>query len=414
LSRAICACGVENRRGAAHKSGVVAKKNTPLDRLLGRLDHLDSAGLTTLVQRLARERGLLEAVLNTVQEGVLVIADSGAIEYGNAAAARLLGLSEGALSGEQLWRLLPGLRQTLEATLQHNGPRPEVVSRELEVSYPQRRFLRLHFVPFDREASEEGGPRRFTAILADITQEKTTTDERIESEKVNSILLLAGGVAHELGNPLNSLTIHLQLLGRKLKKLRSIDDGESARESLRICQEEVDRLDGIISNFLEAIRPKPPDFSDVNPSEVLEEVLRFQGSELENRGISVDVQLPAEPLLILADRNQLKQVFFNIVKNASEAMQPGGSLRVRSKRDDESVYLLFGDTGSGISQEDIAKLFEPYHTTKKDGHGLGMMIVHRIMRDHGGQIGIDSREGVGTVVTLQFPLKNKRVRMLEH
>lgn len=392
----------------------MAKKNTPLDRLLGRLDHLDSAGLTTLVQRLARERGLLEAVLNTVQEGVLVIADSGAIEYGNAAAARLLGVSEGALAGEQLWRLLPGLRQTLEATLQHNGPRPEVVSRELEVSYPQRRFLRLHFVPFDREASDEGGPRRFTAILADITQEKTTTDERIESEKVNSILLLAGGVAHELGNPLNSLTIHLQLLGRKLKKLRSIDDGDSARESLRICQEEVDRLDGIISNFLEAIRPKPPDFGDVNPAEVLEEVLRFQGNELENRGISVDVQLPAEPLLILADRNQLKQVFFNLVKNAAEAMQPGGALRVRSKRDDESVYLLFGDTGSGIRQEDIAKLFEPYHTTKKDGHGLGMMIVHRIMRDHGGQIGIDSREGVGTVVTLQFPLKHKRVRMLEH
>jgi len=392
----------------------VAKKNTPLDRLLGRLDHLDSAGLTTLVQRLARERGLLEAVLNTVQEGVLVIADSGTIEYGNAAAARLLGVSEGALAGEQLWRLLPGLRQTLEATLQHNGPRPEVVSRELEVSYPQRRFLRLHFVPFDREASDEGGPRRFTAILADITQEKTTTEERIESEKVNSILLLAGGVAHELGNPLNSLTIHLQLLGRKLKKLRSIDDGDSARESLRICQEEVDRLDGIISNFLEAIRPKPPDFGDVNPAEVLEEVLRFQGNELENRGISVDVQLPAEPLLILADRNQLKQVFFNLVKNASEAMQPGGSLRVRSKRDDESVYLLFGDTGSGIRQEDMAKLFEPYHTTKKDGHGLGMMIVHRIMRDHGGQIGIDSREGVGTVITLQFPLKHKRVRMLEH
>jgi signal transduction histidine kinase len=175
-----------------------------------------------------------------------------------------------------------------------------------------------------------------------------------------------------------------------------------------------DRLDGIISNFLEAIRPKPPDFSEVNPAEVLEEVLRFQGNELENRGITVDVALPAEPLPILADRNQLKQVFFNIVKNASEAMQSGGSLRVRSRRDDESVYLLFGDTGSGIRQEDIAKLFEPYHTTKKGGHGLGLMIVHRIMRDHGGQIGIDSREGVGTVVTLQFPLKNKRVRMLEH
>lgn len=394
--------------------GDVAKKQNPLDRLLGRLDHLDSAGLTTLVQRLARERGLLEAVLNTVQEGVLVIADSGTIEYGNAAAARLLGLSEGALTGAQLWRVLPGLRQTLEATLQRGGPRPEVVSRELEVSYPQRRFLRLHLVPFDGEAAEKNGPRRFTAILADITQEKTTTEERIESEKINSILLLAGGVAHELGNPLNSLTIHLQLLGRKLKKLRSIDDGESARESLRICQEEVDRLDGIITNFLEAIRPRPPDFSDVNPSEVLEEVLRFQASELENRGLKVDVELPAEPMVILADRNQLKQVFFNLVKNASEAMQPGGALRVRSRRDDENVFLLFGDTGSGIRQEDMARMFQPYHTTKKGGHGLGLMIVHRIMRDHGGQVGIDSREGVGTVVTLQFPLKHKRVRMLEH
>ena len=409
------ACPAElKNEGEPSERGGVAKKSNPLERLLGRLDHLDSAGLTTLVQRLARERGLLEAVLNTVQEGVLVIADNGTVEYGNAAAARLLGLSEGALTGAQLWRVLPGLRQTLEATLQRGGPRPEVISRELEVSYPQRRFLRLHLVPFDREAAEQNGPRRFTAILADITQEKTTTEERIESEKINSILLLAGGVAHELGNPLNSLTIHLQLLGRKLKKLRSIDDGESARESLRICQEEVERLDGIITNFLEAIRPRPPDFSDVNPAEVLEEVLRFQGSELENRGLKVDVELPAEPLVILADRNQLKQVFFNLVKNAAEAMQPGGALRVRSRRDDESLFLLFGDTGSGIRQEDMARMFQPYHTTKKGGHGLGLMIVHRIMRDHGGQIGLDSREGVGTVVTLQFPLKHKRVRMLEH
>ncbi len=392
----------------------MAKKLTPLDRLLGRLDHLDPAGLTTLVQRLARERGLLEAVLNTVQEGVLVVADTGLIEYGNAAAARLLGVRDGELAGGQLWRLLPGLRGTLEGLLNRGGVRPEVVARELEVSYPQRRFLRLHLVPFDRAAEGDVGPRRFTAILSDITQEKLSTEELIESEKVNSILLLAGGVAHELGNPLNSLTIHLQLLGRKLRKLRSLDDGESARESLRICQEEVERLDGIIANFLEAIRPRSPDFSDVNPSEVLEEVLRFQANELENRGISVEVDYAAEPLLILADRNQLKQVFFNLVKNASEAMAPGGVLRVRSRRDDESLFLLFGDTGSGIRQADMAKMFEPYHTTKKGGHGLGLMIVHRIMRDHGGQVGIDSREGVGTVVSLQFPLKHKRVRMLEN
>ena len=392
----------------------MAKKPSPLERLLGRLDHLDSAGLTTLVQRLARERGLLEAVLNTVQEGVLIVADSGEIEYGNAAAARLLGLREGELAGTQLWRLLPGLRQSLDPVMQTGGARPEVVARELEVTYPQRRFLRLHLVPFDQPAAKGGGPQRFTVILSDITQQKLSTEELIENEKVSSILLLAGGVAHELGNPLNSLTIHLQLLGRKLRKLRATPDTTTAQESLRICEEEVERLDGIISNFLEAIRPRPPDFSDVNPVEILEEVLRFQASELENRGIKVDVELPAAPAVILADKNQLKQVFFNLVKNAMEAMQPGGILRVRSRTDDESLFLLFGDTGSGIKREDLPRLFQPYHTTKQGGHGLGLMIVHRIMRDHGGQVGIDSKEGVGTVLSLQFPLKHKRVRMLEH
>lgn len=393
----------------------MAKKPNPLDRLLGRLDHLDSVNLANLVSRLARERGLLEAVLNTIQEGVLIIAESGEVEYGNAAAARLLGIREGELAGAQLWRLLPGLRQTLEGTLSAGGVRPEVVARELEVSYPQRRFLRLHLVPFDRpgDAPDADAAHRFIAIVADITQQKLTTEETIENEKINSLILLAGGVAHELGNPLNSLTIHLQLLGRKLKRLKPSRDTVSLEESLRVCTEEVTRLDGIITNFLEAIRPQPPDFSDVNPVEVLEEVLKFQGRELENRSIAVDVQFPAEPTLVLADRNQLKQVFFNLTKNAMEAMAPGGSLRIRQRTDDEHVYLLFGDTGSGIRQEDMARLFEPYHTTKKGGHGLGLMIVHRIMRDHGGQVGIDSKEGVGTVVTLQFPRRHKRVRMLE-
>ena len=93
-------------------------------------------------------------------------------------------------------------------------------------------------------------------------------------------------------------------------------------------------------------------------------------------------------------------------------MQPGGKLKIRTGVDDERVYVLFADTGSGIKQEDIIKLFQPYHTTKVGGHGLGLMIVQRIMRAHGGQVGVESKEGVGTVVTLQFPRKDKRVRML--
>jgi two-component system, sporulation sensor kinase E len=142
-------------------------------------------------------------------------------------------------------------------------------------------------------------------------------------------------------------------------------------------------------------------------------VLRFQQSEFADRGLEVEAETPADLPAVMADRNQLKQVFFNITKNAMEAMQPGGRLRIKTRADDDDVYLLFGDTGSGIKPEDLVRLFQPYHTTKPGGTGLGLMIVQRIMREHGGQVGIESKEGVGTVVTLQFPRKDRRVRMLE-
>ena len=390
---------------------MAGQKPNPLDKLLGRIDRLDAAALQTLVQRLARERALLETVFNTLQEGVLVITADGEIDYANDAAARMIGYKGPAGGATTLWRLVPGLRGSLEGEGLHGSPdgRP-VVTREFELAYPAHRVVRLYMVPF-HEA--ENGDSRFAIILADITTEKQSTAKLIEHEKTSSILLLAAGVAHELGNPLNSLTIHLQLIERKLRKLRDSKESDSLAESIQICQEEVTRLDGIVRNFLEAIRPRPPDLAEVNVVEVIDDVLRFQAKELDDRGINVEGELPASTPVIMADRNQLKQVFFNLVKNAMEAMGPGGKLGIRVRADDDSVFILFADTGAGIRHEDLPKLFSPYHTTKAGGHGLGLMIVQRIMREHGGQVGIESKDGTGTVVTLQFPQKHRRVRMLK-
>jgi PAS domain S-box-containing protein len=389
---------------------MAGKKPSSLDKVLDRLDRLDDAGLRTLVQRLARERALLETVFNTLQEGVLVITADGEIDYANDAAARLIGFKDEAGAEKTLWRLVPGLRASLEGETAGGQPAGQpVVTREFELTYPAPRVVRLYMVPF---SEGEGGAPRFIIILSDITREKKSTAELIESEKISSILLLAAGVAHELGNPLNSLTIHLQLIERKLKKLKGSKEADSLGDSIKICQDEVTRLDGIIRNFLEAIRPRPPDLAEVNVVEVIEDVLRFQGKELADRGLAVEAELPASTPVIMADRNQLKQVFFNLVKNAMEAMPAGGKLAIRVRADDDSVFVRLADTGAGIRTDDLAKLFSPYHTTKTGGHGLGLMIVQRIMRDHGGHVGIESKEGVGTVVTLQFPQKHRRVRML--
>lgn len=394
---------------------VVARKQRSLDRVLGRVDNLDPVNLANLVQRLARERGFFEAVFDAIREGVLVVNPKGLIEYANDSACRMVALKEQDIGRASLWRLVPGLRQSLDIAAGEGLTGRGAVSREMELTYPEYRVVRLYIVPF-HDAPDDGGvveAARFAVILGDVTQEIATTQQRIESEKVNSILLLAAGVAHEIGNPLNSLTIHLQLMRRRIAKADKVSGLDKLEESLEVCQNEVQRLDGIIQNFLDAIRPRPPDFSDVDLVETLEEVLAVQGHEMQDRDLTIEVEVDASQPVVKADRNQVKQVFFNVIKNAAEAMQAGGKLTIKARGDDEYVVFQFGDTGKGIPQDDLPRLFQPFHTTKKGGHGLGLMIIQRIMRDHGGQVGIDSREGVGTVVTLQFPRKDRRVRLLQ-
>lgn len=389
------------------------KRSDPIDSLVERVEELDSANRANLIVRLARERRLLKTVVNTLREGVIVLEASGHMEYANPSALQMLGLKDGEIGELTIWRAVPDLRRTMELSWKGFLKDGANVTRELELSYPQKRIVRLYFVPIDEVLDETVQVSRFAVILSDITQERVKTLKEIENERVKSILELSAGVAHELGNPLNSLTIHLQLMQRQLRKLETDSQPDKFARSLEACTNEVERLDGIIRHFLEAVRPRAPQLHDVDLISPLEESIGFLGPELEGAGILVDIELARTLPLIQGDRDQIKQVFFNIVKNARQAMRAGGTIRIRAFSDDEYVYVQIGDSGEGMSEESLAKVFEPYYSTKRDGHGLGMMIVERIMRDHGGQIGIDSRPGVGTLVTLQFPQKHRRIRLLQ-
>jgi two-component system, sporulation sensor kinase E len=391
----------------------MAKKKSPLDRILGNLEDLDAANLSQAVQRLMRERRLLETVINTCKDGILVVDESGIIQYANAQGAQLIGLKEENVGKEILWKLVPDLRRSLEGSSFQDDEAGAFISRELEMSYPEERLVRLYMVPL-QEGMGVSRLRNMVIILTDITQDRLSTEQLIESEKVNSVLMLASGLAHELGNPLNSLTIHLQLMERKLKKLMEVKEADKLSFSVEVCQKEVKRLDGIITHFLEAVRPKPPDLKELNLLHVLKEVMDVQGVEFENRSIIVEIDLMEKNPVIQGDSDQVKQVLFNLLKNSLEAMQKEERLKILCRADDDNIYLQLADTGEGIAEEDISKVFLPYYSTKDKGHGLGMMIVQRIMREHGGRIGIDSKPGVGTVVTLQFPRKYRRARLLEN
>lgn len=391
------------------------RKPSPLDNVLGRLDDLDQQNLTILVQRLARERRLLETVFNTIREGIMVIGHGGVIDYANAAASELLGFQIKEVGKAVLWKCVPELARTLHFSDDGGLHELSGISREVEVTYPKERVLNVYIVPLHVENAvvEEERDRGHAVILSDITEEKESARQRIESEKVQSIIDLSAGVAHELGNPLNSITIHLQLAKKQLEKMESGSRREKVEKALSVCVDEVERLDGIIKHFLEAVRPSTPDFADLDLVVVLEESLEFLGQELTDSGITVDVDLGSGLPTVMGDRGQIKQVFFNILKNAREATPSGGNIRIRTYSDDQFAYVQIGDNGQGIDQSDMPKIFRPYFTTKQNGNGLGMMVVQRIMRTHGGKIGIDSQRGEGTVITLQFPQKQRRVRMLE-
>ena len=412
-----------------------ARRFSSISRILGRVEDLDAANLAILVKRLARERGLLEMLFDTIDEGLIIIDDEGTVDYANRAGMKMIGLRADEPGTAVLWKLVPDLARTLNFL--HADDLAPNIARDAEIFYPEHRWLRLQISRLRLQRADSDAAR-FVVILRDITSDRESTEEMVQSERVNSIFTLAAGVAHEIGNPLNSMQIHLELLRRKLAKIRidknpvpaaadAPDDpaavadsgtlpektAETLKKSVNICLEEISRLDEIVKNFLGAVRPQKPLLIKTNLLEVVVGVLAVQKVEFENRNIHCSMtQRCKETPIVLGDASQLKQLIFNVTKNAVEAMQDGGSISIEADSDDAFVYLRVKDTGCGISRDAISKIYEPFFTTKKNGHGLGMMIVMRIMREHGGLVGIDSKPGEGTVVTLQFPKPEARARML--
>jgi len=387
-------------------------RNKGLERILGRLEDLDEKNLAILVNRLVRDRHLLESVFDIIRDGILVLDGDSVIQYSNAAATALLGIRRREIGTSTIWRRIPELSRALHIDPEDDRRRPGSASCEIEIHYPETRVLQVYLVPME-EATEHDLGDGTVVVFSDLTEIKHSTEELIENERIASIMMLSAGVAHELGNPLNSLTIHLQLIRRQLEKQGEAAETTRMAKSLDICSREVERLDGIITHFLAAVRPQPPDLRRVDPIEVLNEVLEVEEDLFAERNVEVTIDLNSLAPPIFADPDQLKQVYLNILKNAVEAMPGGGSIRVRWRKDARNVLLLFADTGEGIIPEDLPKVFQPYFTTKNTGNGLGMMVVQRIMRDHHGTIAIDSRPDQGTVVTLQFPAIDPERPLLE-
>src|SRR6266446_3145217 len=416
----------------------MASKSSFLDKVLGRIGRLDAEGLQTVVQRLARERSFLETLFNTIEDGVLVVDEQGRIVYFNLAVTNLLGLKAQDAEGQPVRRYLPDLNWRELSARDRTGGQ-QIVRHEFEVSYPRHRFLRLYAAPLDGEATGSSG---MALILHDATEARQRAFEEIESERIQALTLLAASVAHEIGNPLNALHVHLQLMERQLRKLKTasstpapagpglggrsrarspapVGESEAAEiarkleQYLGVAKGEIARLDYIITQFLHAIRPTPPQIKPASLNEVVHKTLELLQPELDNRGLSVKSRLARQLPVTPIDPTQIQKVLVNLIKNAMQAMTKGGTLTLQTGEGNDGVWVSVADTGGGIPQEQINRIFDPFFTTKKKGTGLGLMIVQRIVRAHGGRIELESQVGRGTVFRVWLPLHERKPRLLE-
>ncbi|MES2440061.1 MAG: ATP-binding protein [Verrucomicrobiota bacterium] len=387
------------------KSGKHKVKSGFLEKLVSRLDRVVPGDVQQIVTRLIREKGFLEKVFEALHEGVIILDPNGVIGFLNHAACQFFGLDPEQAPGEEISTQIRGL------DWESLGKPGRTISRDLEVFYPEKRFLNFYLAPID-DADRPNEPLGYVMLVRDLTTTRAEAEETLESERLNALTLLAAGVAHEIGNPLNSLDIHLQLLGRKLKKLPP-GDRKPLEENLSTAREEIQRLDQILKQFLHAVRPTKAHRERKDLHVILNETLKLLEPELASRDISVQLDLAESMPPATIDPGQFQQVFYNLIRNAYQAIPcENGRITIRTRVSDFEYIISIEDNGTGISPEHMGAIFEPYRTTKSSGSGLGLLIVRRIIREHGGEIAIESEENQGTRVLIHLPHTDRPVRLL--
>ncbi len=367
-----------------------------------RIEKLDPDGLKSQFRRLGDELRFFESIFAALREGVMVVDVHGLLSYANPAAEAMLSFSFERHGAQNISHVLPDLDWDRILAPEDGWSRRAV--REYELLYPERRILEIDSTP-----SEFG-----TVILVrDVTLRRAREESAVEDGRTDAVRELAAGVAHEIGNPLNALSINLQLLEREFRHEADPVRRERLLADIATARREIKRIIDINRSFLDALRPVKPNLVPGSPADSLSDTLSALKAQIEDRRISVALDLPPALPPVMIDRAQMEQVFFNLVKNALEAMADGSSLEIEVSADDRDVSISFRDHGGGMDEAALARLFQSFESSKGTrGTGLGLMLSRRIVRAHGGDIDVESKPGEGTRFTVRLPRLEKRVRRL--
>ncbi|MDR0374678.1 MAG: PAS domain-containing protein [Treponema sp.] len=382
-----------------------------------KLNKLSSEQVRELLVSAADEIDRLETVLDSLREGVLVCDEEHCLIMANRRAKRYLPIFGDDEKSEKnkspVWGMIrdekvsPFLKHVLESG-------DKALDREFYVEHAnQLRLLSLSVLPLVRNGHVSGS----LIHIEDITEKRRRESRMRRMESLASLTTMAAGVAHEIKNPLGSLSIHVQLIQKALNAHKEQFVEHTAlyntfENYLGIINEEIDRLNHIVVDFLFAVRPMDMEPMEGDVNAFLKETLDFVSFELEENNIEWNVDFQEDLPLVCFDERYMKQATLNLIKNAIAAMPEGGVLSIKTAVKDSEAIITVADTGEGISEENLPKIFEPYFTTKATGSGLGLTLVYKIIHEHKGEITVKSKPGNGASFIINLPIVQKDLRSL--
>lgn len=380
-----------------------------IQRALDKVPRMTSEQIRSLIDTLIEENSRLESVLDSMTDGLLVLDIDHSLLLANKAAERLLPIQGGDTGSRPVWQFLEDeeialfVRKSLEGF-------DRIQDRDFTLEMPgsQLRTLALSIMPLVRAGKIHG-----SLIHIEDVSEKRSREARLRrAESLASLTTLSAGVAHEIKNPLASISIHIQLVKRALK------DNHAACASIshymEVLDEEVERLNRITVDFLFAVRPLDVQLTEGDLNSFVLKLAEFMHFELEQAGIKLRLNLAKNLPPLMLDERLLKQAMLNLVKNAIAAMSSGGRLRICTEREADWVRLWIADNGEGIAEANLSKIFEPYFSTRSDGSGLGLTLVYKIFKAHSADIQVSSKPGRGTRFDILFPVPVKQRNLLEY
>ena len=354
------------------------------------------------ISEVRRGQAWLQSLIETTQDAVLSIDRQGRVVLFNPAAERIFGYTRNEMVGQKVNLLMAEPYAT-----EHDG-----YIEHYEKTGEARAIGRIRTVTAKRKNGElfpielsvtkiaEDQDVQYAAFIRDISEKARLQAQLVENERLVAIGTTAAKIGHELANPLNGMSLTIQLLEQRLRKQSNLLDTQITSTVNRL-HTEVSRLSTLLAQFRSLSRREKFDFQRTTVTALVGEAIEIEMPRYAEVGIQLECSFPSNLPTINVDIDKMKQVIFNLTKNAVEAMAGGGKISIKGSTSDDRVVLEISDTGTGIPPG--IDIFEPFFTTKPQGTGIGLSIVQQIVRAHGGSISYSSEHGKGTTFVIALP-----------